>query len=208
MRRIPIRRGKTAMNDHALDAGLAFIREAEQLKDVLRIAYTTGGRQESTPEHSWRLCLMAMVFRPEFGDIDFARLLELCVIHDLGEAIHGDTPATADHDPAEKSARERADLQTLMAPLGEERRRHFLELWDEYEAGSSLEAQLVKGLDKLETIIQHNQGANPADFDYAFNLDYGRDHTTRHPLLNALRERVDAATREHVSSTDGIERSA
>lgn len=27
-------------------------------------------------------------------------------------------------------------------------------------------------MDKLETIVQHNQGNNPEDFDYKFNLYY------------------------------------
>ena len=38
---------------------LQFIREAERLKNVLRTAYTSEGRHESTAEHSWRLALLA-----------------------------------------------------------------------------------------------------------------------------------------------------
>ena len=38
---------------------LRFIREAERLKNVLRTAYTSEGRHESTAEHSWRLALLA-----------------------------------------------------------------------------------------------------------------------------------------------------
>ena len=40
---------------------LRFIREAERLKNVLRTAYTSEGRHESTAEHSWRLALLAAV---------------------------------------------------------------------------------------------------------------------------------------------------
>ena len=42
---------------------LRFIREAERLKNVLRTAYTSEGRHESTAEHSWRLALLAAVPR-------------------------------------------------------------------------------------------------------------------------------------------------
>ena len=49
------------------------------------------------------------------------------------------------------------------------------------------EAQLAKGLDKLETILQHTQGLNPADFDYRFNLTYGQAYTAAHPILAAIR---------------------
>ncbi|EOF5292065.1 HD domain-containing protein [Salmonella enterica] len=41
---------------------LAFLQEAEKLKSVLRSAHSSTGRAESTAEHSWRLCLMAMIF--------------------------------------------------------------------------------------------------------------------------------------------------
>ena len=50
------------MNPDTIRARLDFLREAERLKDVLRSGYTSAGRPESTAEHSWRLCLMALVF--------------------------------------------------------------------------------------------------------------------------------------------------
>ena len=65
---------------------------------------------------------------------------------------------------------------------------------------SPLDIWLFQGLpkaDKLETIIQHNQGANPPDFDYAFNLEYGRKYTQTEPLLAEIRAIVDADTRRH-----------
>lgn len=39
------------------------------------------------------------------------------------------------------------------------------------------------------------QGDNPPGFDYAFNLDYGREYTTVDSTLEALRETLDAETR-------------
>jgi putative hydrolases of HD superfamily len=72
-------------------------------------------------------------------------------------------------------------------------------LWDEYEQARTPEARAAKALDKLETIIQHNQGANPPDFDYLFNLDYGRKYTRAEPLFAQLRELVDADTRRRAA---------
>jgi len=57
----------------------------------------------------------------------------------------------------------------------------------------------VKALDKLETILQHTQGLNPADFDYEFNLGYGRRYTDATPFLAALREVLDDETRRCAS---------
>jgi putative hydrolase of HD superfamily len=181
-----------------LNGILEFIRQAEALKDTLRTGYTRQGRRESTAEHSWRLCLLAMVLAEHLADIDLGRLLQLCVVHDLAEAIYGDVPAVAQHDYPDKTALERSALNTLLAPLPESTRKHLATLWEEYEAADTLEARSAKALDKLETLIQHTQGANPADFDYAFNLTYGRRYTDADPLFAALRSLVDEQTRQRM----------
>ena len=58
-------------------------------------------------------------------------------------------------------------------------------------AGTNIRA---KRLDKLETIIQHNQGANPPDFYYAFNLADGQKYTAANPVLATIRALVDKDT--------------
>jgi 5'-deoxynucleotidase YfbR-like HD superfamily hydrolase len=190
---------------------LDFLRAAERLKATHRSAYTSAGERESTAEHSWRLCLMAMVLAPAFPDVDAARLIRMCVVHDLGEAVHGDIPAPeqarrlAEDPSATKAADERADLLTLVVSLPPETRREIVALWDEYEAAATPEARLAKALDKLETILQHTQGENPPDFDYRFNLGYGRRFTVGHPLIEQLRGILD---RETARRAEESERSA
>ncbi len=179
---------------------LAFISAAERLKDTERSGWTSTGRRDTVASHTWRVCLMALTLHPVFPETDLARLLQICILHDLGEAIHGDIPAPDQLDRGDKSTAERADLVKFLSPLPEPLRAEFVRLWDEYEAGSTPEARLAKALDKLETIIQHNQGANPATFDYAFNLDYGRLYTDGHPLLAELRAELDAMTRQRLEA--------
>ncbi len=175
-----------------IEAYLDFFRAAAALKDTLRSGHTAGGRPESTAEHSWRLCLMALALEDDLTGIDLGRLLRLLVVHDLGEAIGGDIPAPALR--GDKAADERADFRRLIAPLPAPAAERFLALWDEYTAAATPEARLAKGLDRLETVLQHTEGANSPDFDYAFNLGYGRAHTDAHPLVAALRAPVDAET--------------
>lgn len=188
------------MNSTELAGVLDFLRAAERLKSTTRTGYTSSGQQESVAEHTWRLCLMALVLRSEFPDVDFAKLVKICIIHDLGEAIHGDVSApeqarrAAAGLAAAKSDQERRDLLELLAPLPPTLRDEITALWDEYEAAQSPEARLAKGLDKLETIMQHNQGLNPPDFDYRFNLGYGRRHTADIPLVAQVREILDRET--------------
>ena len=189
------------MSADDLDGILAFLRAAERLKTVTRSGWTSTGQPESVAEHTWRLCLMAMVLYGRAPGVDLARLLRMCLIHDLGEAIRGDVPAPAQAAPGAKSADERADLLELTGPLPGELRQEIVALWDEYEATESVEARLAKGLDKLETILQHTQGMNPSDFDYDFNLGYGRRFTESDPVLRALRDRLDEATRRRAADT-------
>lgn len=144
-----------------------------------------------------------MTFADQLPDVDLLRLVKICVLHDLGEAIDGDIPAPEQDSMASKSGKERSDFLSLVAPLPDIVKSEFLSLWDEYENGESPEAKIAKALDKVETILQHNQGANPEDFDYSFNLDYGKVHTDTVPIAATLRELLDVETEakaSHVAS--------
>jgi putative hydrolases of HD superfamily len=172
---------------------VGFLRAAEQLKNVTRTSWTSTGQQESVAEHTWRLSLMAVALERELPGIDIARLLKMCVIHDLGEAIRGDISATQ-QPPEGKADQERRDLLELLGPLPAATREDIVQLWDEYEAGGTPEARIAKALDKLETIMQHNQGLNPPTFDYRFNLEYGQRYTVDHPVIMEIRRMLDEET--------------
>jgi putative hydrolases of HD superfamily len=148
---------------------------------------------------------MALLFARSFPGIDVAKLLEICIIHDLGEALGGDISAKLQEGMPSKADHERADLLRLLAPLPKALREEITALWDEYEAAASPEAKVAKALDKLETIMQHNQGKNPADFDYRFNLGYGRQYTTGDRLISDVREILDRETEERAAAGEGRE---
>ena len=191
------------MHSSELAGILEFLRAAERLKTTTRSGWTSAGQPESVAEHTWRLCLMALVLRPSFPDVDFERLIRICIVHDLGEAIGGDVPAPEQaRRPVGKAADERRDLLQLLAPLPAPVRDEITALWDEYERAQSAEAKLAKALDKFETILQHTQGRNPADFDYRFNLTYGRQYTADHPLLAAVRALLDEETERRARESE------
>lgn len=191
------------MDMHEALGIVQFLRESERLKNVYRTSWTSGGQPESTAAHTWRLCLMALVFERSFPGVDIGRLLKICVVHDLGEAIGGDIPAIHQQANAPKAEQERKDLVLLLEPLPAAIKDEIIALWDEYEAATSPEAQIAKALDKLETLMQHNQGANPPDFDYAFNLEYGKKFTDAVPFVAALRAVIDEETQQKAAQTTG-----
>ena len=184
---------------------LEFLKAIEPMKSHVRSAWTGTGREESVAAHTWRLCMLALTIGPHLEDVDTDRLIRICLVHDLGEAIAGDTPAPLQEDSPGKRTVERETVGSLCSELGADGEA-LVELWREYDQAVTPEALAAKALDKIETIAQHNQGANPSDFDYAFNLEYGRSIPVKNELIRALRELVDRETAALAARTDPTER--
>ena len=184
----------------ANDAPTRFLQRAEALKDTLRSGHTGQGRRESTAEHSWRLALLALLVARDRPELDPVRLLGLCLVHDLGEAVTGDVPAPTQRPGDDRADRERAGLALIAQELPDDLQAFLLDLYDDYTGVRSPEARLARGLDKCETILQHLAGDNPPGFDHGFNLHYGKDRTDADPLSAALRARIDAMTHQAIAA--------
>lgn len=177
-----------------------FIKEVEGLKSTLRTAQTATGRRESTAEHSWRLALGAAVLCREFPELDREKVMLMCLVHDLGELYTGDIPAILKPDAGKKHCQEQKDVAKAAACLPASCAEEIMELCEEYNRCRTPEARFVKAMDKAETIIQHSQGDNPADFDYDFNLSYGMEYFKEDERLEALRKLVDGETRRRIDA--------
>lgn len=141
---------------------LKFIHIAERLKNELRHGRTSSDKHESVAEHSWRMCLMVILFSKFIDkDISLERVLKMAIIHDLPEALTGDKPYFVfEGKPDSQSAKheeELAAMRTLTDLLPKEIGDELLNLWEEYEQGLTYEAKLVKSIDKIEAQIQHNE---------------------------------------------------
>lgn len=194
---------KTPVSDSDLQGILTFIKLAEQLKNTPRFSFTSEGKTESAAEHSWRLCLLLMSCGRFFPELDLEKCFKMAIVHDLAEAVCGDVPAICVTRHKEKAGLEREALAQILEPLPEYTRHEMAVIWEEYENGTTNEAVLIKALDKLETLIQHNQGRTPPDFDYAFNLTYGLDFTDKTDITARLRKFVDADTNSRINSGTG-----
>ncbi len=184
-----------------LEKQIAFIKEAEGLKSVTREAWTAGGRRESTAEHSWRLALLAGLLAGDLG-ADVSKTVMMCLIHDMGERYMGDIPAVFQKDQGQKHREEERDVRRMFDLLPRDQGQMLFDLWRQYNENSTPEARLVKALDKAETILQHNQGRNPRDFDYGFNLEYGKAYFENEEILGRLRRMLDEETAAHIRGAD------
>ena len=173
-----------------IGALLQALHVAEQLKNNTRHSWTSDGRHESVAEHSWRVTLMAYFVKDEYPDLDMNRVLLMCLIHDLGEAFTGDIPAFVKTEADEE--RESALLSQWVSSLPEPFREEMAELYREMDAQETAEARLYKALDRMETIIQHNEApiSTWLPLEYEKNLVYGKEQCAFSPYTSALQERV------------------
>ena len=175
---------------------LLFLKETERMKNITRTAWTTAGKQESVAEHSWRLSIFALLLEDYFPNANFSRIIKMCLVHDLGEAIEGDISAIKQVDEKIKQAIEERGINQILLPLSETLKNKIYSLWNEYNEAKTIESKIAKAIDKIETIIQHNQGKNPSNFNYEFNLNYGKDYAQFDEFIKIIREFVDKDTED------------
>ena len=169
---------------------LDILHVAERLKDTPRHCTTTKRRTESVAEHSWRISLMAFLLRHEFPELDIDKVVDMCLIHDLGECFTGDIPTfikTDDDREVEDSL-----LNKWVQSLPEELSRDIAGLYKEMDAQETKEAKLYNYLDKLEALIQHNE--SPIDTwsenEYELNKTYAFDTVAFSDWLTELRKEI------------------
>ena len=176
---------------------LEILHTTEKLKDATRHCTTSNRRTESVAEHSWRISLMAYMLKSEFKDVDMDRVVNMCLIHDLGECFTGDIPAFVKTDMDRKV--EDSLLNNWVRSLPEELGNDMSDLYEEMEAQETKESKIYKALDKLEALIQHNE--SPIDTwsenEFELNKTYAFDTVAFSDWLTELRKEI-------LSDTDSI----
>lgn len=100
-----------------LAAQLKFLIEADKLKSVVRAnVLSDGSRFENTAEHSWHLCLWAVIFADHAPGANLPRVLQMLLIHDLVEIDAGDHPIHLVHDQEAVYAAEAAGGDPALWP--------------------------------------------------------------------------------------------
>ena len=172
---------------------------AGRLKDTTRHCYTPGGRHESVAEHSWRITLMAYWISDEFPEANLEKLLNMCLIHDLGEAFTGDIPSFEKTEVNEE--REAELLFKWMKSLPEPFATEMMELYREMEERKTLEARIYKALDNMEALISHNESDIQTwlPLEYDLQMTYGNDKVAFSEYLTELRDMIREDSREKIA---------
>lgn len=204
--------------DDAL-AMLRFLSLAGELKRVRRQGWIDRGVDlpESVADHSWSVALLAWSLAAGRNDLERERVLLLGLVHDLPEALAGDTtpfdnlrdasghiptaqfdlpPVYTEDLDRQKQAAESAALEEMLTGLPASLAEDIRSAWWEYEEARTPEARFVKQVDKLETLLQAERYRmeQPELVLESFRHGARRDITDwqlRELLTRALDERSD-----------------
>ena len=145
------------MNLPDLERQLAFLREIDRLKSIVRLTpLIDRSRRENSAEHSWHLAMYALVLAEHAaGSVDVLRVVKMLLIHDIVEIDAGDVPFHVPATHVGQAERERLAAERLFGLLPDAQAVEFRELWFEFEAAETDDAKFAKALDRFQPML-HN----------------------------------------------------
>ena len=169
--------------DDRIDKQLAFSLEIDKVKNIFRQTHLSGnGRNENDAEHSWHMAVMAYLFKEYANEeIDIAKVMLMCLIHDIVEIDAGDTYAYDAENLKTQKAREDAAKERIFSMLPEEQAREFIEIFDEFEAYETFESKFAHAMDNIQPLILNdsNNGGDWREHNVTVAQIYGRQSKTK-----------------------------
>ena len=189
--------------DERLKKQLAFALEIDKEKNIFRQTHLSGhGRNENDAEHAWHMAIMAYVLREYSNEkIDVAKVMLMCLIHDLVEIDAGDTYAYDAEKLKTQTAREDAAKERIFSLLPDEQKEELIALFDEFEAFETPESKFAHAMDNLQPLMLNNSngGADWKEHEVTAQQVYGRQSKTRLGS-ETLFEVVDSIIQQNIAN--------
>ncbi len=169
--------------DERLKQQLDFALEIDKEKNIFRQTHLSGhGRNENDAEHAWHMAIMAYVLKEYSNEpIDVARVMLMCLIHDIVEIDAGDTYAYDAENLKTQKAREDAAKDRIFSLLPKEQKEELIQLFDEFEAFQTPESKFAHAMDNLQPLMLNNSngGNDWKEHSVSAAQVYGRQEKTR-----------------------------
>ena len=144
--------------DERLKQQLDFALEIDKEKNILRQTHLSGhGRRENDAEHAWHMAIMAYLFKEHSNEpVDVAKVMLMCLIHDIVEIDAGDTYAYDPEGKKTQKEREEKAKEKIYSLLPEDQKKELIALFDEFEAQETPESQFAKAMDNIQPMLLNN----------------------------------------------------
>ena len=187
--------------DDRLKKQLEFVLEIDKEKNIFRQTHLSGhGRNENDAEHAWHMAIMAYLLREYANEeVDIARVMLMCLIHDIVEIDAGDTYAYDDAALQTQKAREEAAKERIFSLLPPDQKEELTALFDEFEENRTAESRYAHAMDNLQPLLLNNSngGSDWIEHDVCAARVYGRQEKTRLGS-EVLYEVTDQILRENI----------
>ena len=132
-----------------------FILELDKLKGVTRKTRPIGlDRYENSAEHSWQLAMLAVsLVHYAAAPVNIDRVVHMLLVHDIGEIDTGDTILYAEGGWEERKQAERVAVARIVGLLPEPQASAMMDLWLEFEHGTTAEARFANAVDRAMPAI-------------------------------------------------------
>jgi len=188
--------------DERLNRQLAFALEIDKEKNILRQTHLSGwGRRENDAEHAWHMAVMAYMLKEYANEpVDIAKVMIMCLIHDVVEIDAGDTYAYDAEGLTTQKEREDKAKERIFSLLPEDQKTEFMSLFDEFEANETPEAKYAHAMDNFQPLILNNSnnGGDWKEHNVTAKQVYGRQTKTR-AGSEKIYEITDMLIKENIS---------
>lgn len=169
--------------DERLKKQLDFALEIDKEKNIFRQTHLSGhGRNENDAEHAWHMAIMAYLLREYSNEeVDIAKVMLMCLIHDIVEIEAGDTYAYDTEGLKTQKTREDAAKEKLYSMLPEDQKQEFIALFDEFEEYRTAESKFAHAMDNLQPLLLNNSngGGDWREHQVTAEQVYGRQTKTK-----------------------------
>ena len=169
--------------DTRIEKQLAFLLEIDKLKNIFRQTHLSNhGRRENDAEHSWHMAIAAYLLREYANEkIDVAKVMLMCLIHDIVEIDAGDTYAYDSNALQTQKIREEQAKQRIFSLLPEEQAKELTAMFDEFEDCQTAEAKFAHAIDNLQPLLLNdsNGGGDWKEHQVTSEQVYKRQNKTK-----------------------------
>ena len=188
--------------DERLKKQLDFALEVDKEKNIFRQTHLSGhGRNENDAEHAWHMALMAYLLKEYSNEpVDIAKVMLMCMIHDVVEIDAGDTYAYDAEGLKTQKEREDKAKERIFSLLPDDQKAELIALFDEFETYETPESKYAHAMDNLQPLFLNNSTGGSDWKEHGVTIDqvYGRQSKTRLGSEKLYQEVTDKLIQEHI----------